>query len=312
MKITSIIKQQDRGVRCIDFLSNKFKYLTYDQWLDRISEGRFTIEDNVCNKDTILNIGDILVYDAPPFKEPDADLNYSVVYENEDFLAVNKPGNLLVHKKGAAITHNLIYQLREVHNPPFKNADIVNRLDKETSGIVLVSKHKDALKELIKLFSDRAITKEYIAVTYNNFTDKVGYIDVPIKKGSSEKIRSKQVVDKAGKEAYTTYKVLATWDQYALVWLSPKTGRTHQLRVHLNSIGCTIVGDKIYGLSEDEFVQWKNNPQAYKGLEFSRQALHSFRLSFTYKDNDYSIFADIPADMKSIIPKEYHNFRALI
>ncbi len=304
MLISSKIKQHERGQRCIAFLTSKFKYLTPDQWLQRIDEGRFTIEGEVCCADTVLKQDDILIYDAPPFKEPDADLNYSIITETEYFMAVNKPGNLLVHKKSAAVTHNLIYQLRENNEPPYPTADIVNRLDRETSGIVLVSKDKASLKELSSLFVEREVEKEYLAVVHGFVKEESGVITAPLKPSTEGKIRSKQIVASDGKTAETRYEVVARWENRTLVRLFPKTGRTHQLRVHMAHLGHILVGDKIYGLSEDQFYAWKDDLNTFEGLEFPRQALHCCKLTFSFQGEIQVVRAELPEDFLSIIPRK--------
>ncbi len=302
MKISSQIKQGDRGKLCLEFLVEKFKYLTRDEWIERLKEGRFSIEGTLCSSETVLKQHDILIYDAPPFKEPDADLNYSIIMETDDFFAVNKPGNLLVHKKGAAVTHNLIYQLRECHEPPYPSADIVNRLDRETSGIVLISKSKDVLRHLSSLFADRLVEKVYLAVVHGVLEKSSGVIDKSLKPDPNGNIRSRQIVSDDGKHAETRYELVASWDNYSLVRLYPKTGRTHQLRVHMAHLGHTIVGDKLYGLTEDEFNLWRNDPEGFDSLEFPRQALHCCGLRFDYAGTKQQISAPLPDDIKKLIP----------
>lgn len=304
MKISSLIKQGDRGKNIHDFLVEKFKYLTADEWKARLSEGRFSIAGEQCDLTTVLQQDDLLIYDAPPFKEPDADLNYSIIMESEHFFAVNKPGNLLVHKKGAAVTHNLIYQLRECHEPPYPSADIVNRLDRETSGIVLLSKSKDVLPKLTSLFSDRSVEKEYLAVVHGEMKQPGGVITQPLKPNPHGTIRSKQIVSEDGKATETRYERLAVWDGCSLVRLFPKTGRTHQLRVHMQHLGHVIVGDKLYGLTEEQFNRWRKDPDSFGELEFSRQALHCCGLSFSFAGQEWSIKAPLPDDMRSLIPAE--------
>jgi len=303
MLISSRVKQHDRGKRLIDFCSEKFRYLTPEQWVERIGEGRYSIDGEVCTEDTILNKDDTLIYDCPPFIEPDADLNYSIIFENEQFLGINKPGNLLVHKKGAAITHNLIYQLREKHTPPFPTADIVNRLDRETSGVVLVSKTKDALRVLSKMFADRRVSKKYLAIVHGKPAEQSGIISEPMKPSTTGELRSKQVIAEDGKVAETRYEVVQSWGDHSLIRLFPKTGRTHQLRVHCLSLGCPIVGDKLYGLSESEFIKWRQDPEAYKDLEFPRHTLHCCAVRFQWEGSEMEITAPLPKDMSELLPQ---------
>lgn len=301
MKISSQIKQGDRGKVLIDFLEEKFKYLSREEWIARLNEGRFSIDTEICSVDRVLQQGEILVYDAPPFKEPDADLNYKIEKEFDDFLVINKPGNLLVHKKGAAVTHNLIYQLRECHDPQYPKADIVNRLDKETSGIVLVSKNKDALRELTALFMEREVEKVYYAVVLGTMEQESGTITASMRPNKDGAIRSKQVIAEDGKAAETRFELLRTWDNYSLVKLFPKTGRTHQLRLHMAHIGFPMVGDKFYSLSEEEYLALRDDPESIT-MPFHRQALHCGELRFTFRNEKYVVKAPIADDMRTLIP----------
>jgi len=301
--ITTHVGQREQKKSLIDYLVERFKYLTSEPWVERILEGRFTIGEEICSADRVLLLRETLLYDAPPFQEPAADLSYSIVFESDIFLAVNKPGNLLVHKKGSSITHNLIYQLRENNTPPFPEADIVNRLDRETSGVVLVSKGKDGLRELSDLFADRLVEKEYLAIVHGTPNQSCGTITLPLMPDPTGTIRSRQIVSALGKSAETLYEVIDSNNGKSLVRLFPKTGRTHQLRVHLASMGCPIVGDKLYGLSHELYAIWRKTPELID-LEFPRQALHCSAIRFEFRGKSYEITADLPNDLVDLC-KEY-------
>ncbi len=302
MEIKSTVPQHLRGKELLHYLTERFTYLSQDEWLLRIAEKRFSINGTSAEESDILSTGDLVIYDMPDFVEPEADLNYSVVFENDDFMAINKTGNLLVHKKGASIRNNLIYQLRECHNPPYKEAHIVNRLDRETSGLVLVAKKKDALKELNALFSERKVAKEYLAVVHGSPEQQSGEVAASIGKDEECTITFRAKIDGVkAKEAFTSYEVVTSGEKYSLMKLTPITGRTHQLRVHCLSLGTPIVGDKIYAMAEEEYLLWRQDPKEYGDLEFPRQALHCAKLSFLYKGEEFIIEAPLLQDMESLV-----------
>jgi RluA family pseudouridine synthase len=301
MEIRSVVPPNLARVPLIDYISARFTYLKRDEWLERILENRFTVDGEVATDKTILPPKSVLVYDMPDFIEPPADLNYKIVFENDHFLAVNKPGNLLVHKSGKSFRNNLIYQLRENHNPPYPNAHIVNRLDRETSGVVLVAKDKSSLKELNELFATRSIEKKYMAVVKGELTPQYGTVLKSIAKDKDSEISYKFKVDDDGKECQTYYRTVLSKNGLSLVELTPKTGRTHQLRVHLKSLGNPIYGDKIYGMSESDYLEWRKSPTDFEGLEFNRHCLHCLSLKFEFRGESFFIEAKVSAEIMNLI-----------
>ncbi len=306
MIISSHVPSVYNGHHLLDYLSTRFTYLTRDQWHKRIKEGRI-----LCNKlpgviDTVIKTDDTVAYDMPEFNEPPADLDYTIVFEDTCLLGVNKPGNLLVHHKGKSFKSNLIYLLRHVHNPPYTQAGIINRLDRETSGIVLVAKDPDTLRVMNKCVAEKRITKEYHAIVYGILKPASGVIELPIGRMVDSKISYRfGIGGKKAKDALTRYETVDhIRDAYTLVRLFPETGRTHQLRVHLAALGHGIVGDKLYGMTDDEFILWRENPGSFSDkLDFPRQALHCSRVSFLhpYKNIQCQIAAPLPPDIATFL-----------
>jgi 23S rRNA pseudouridine1911/1915/1917 synthase len=232
-----------------------------------------------------------------------------IIYEDDDILAVNKPAGMVVHPacgnySGTLVNALLNYPgfLTEFNKP--RNTDdekhvmrpgIVHRLDKDTSGIMLVAKNGVALRKLSKQLKNRTMTKKYIAVVHGIIDFDEGIIKSPI--SHDKKNRMKMMIDEEdGKEAVTYYHVLKRDKEknYSVVEAKPKTGRTHQIRVHFSSIGHSILGDSLY------------NGPAVEGL--SRQALHAKSISFIHptKNTSMELFCELPEDLKKIAnyPKE--------
>ena len=302
MDVTSEVIQQYKDLPLLEYLTKRFTYLSHKEWSARISERRLTINGVVGGVADVVRQCDRVTYDMPDFIEPSATLNYTIVYENEFFLAVNKPGNLLVHKHGRSFKSNLIYQLREVHTSSYPTADIVNRLDRDTSGLVLISKSKEILRELQGLFVERKITKVYQAVVEGIMYEDSGFFDTPIGSLRETSVRQKQGVDTLKpKEAITDFKVLSRSATRTLLELRLHTGRTHQLRVHCALAGYPMTGDALYTLSEEEFSAYREGDLSIYEAPFERQALHCTELHFAWRGEQYDLEAPLPESFLTLM-----------
>jgi len=295
------------GRLLIDYLAVRFTYLTRDEWLARMYEHRVTV-NNVLpeNPSLILTAGDSISYDFPDFVEPPADINYRVIFEDDYILAVDKPGNLLVHKSGKSFRSNLIYLLRYTSGiDRYGAVHTINRIDRETSGIVLLAKDMDCLKKMNALLAKRTIGKEYRAIVQGAPVVSPQTITLPIGQDTASAIHYKFCIDEAnGNPAETLIETLrSTASGYSLLRVLPLTGRTHQIRVHLASLGLPILGDKLYGMSEDEYSIWRNSPETYGGVfPIARQALHCCRVCFEHPitHEETIIEAPLPNDMEQL------------
>ena len=233
-----------------------------------------------------------------------------IIFENEDFLAINKPAGLLVHPTNISEEKTLVDWIAEKYPEIIGVGDasseseqeilrpgIVHRLDRDTSGIMLIAKNNDTFFYLKNLFQEKKIKKNYSALVFGNFSEKSGVIDKPIGIKSSSIKRStaaKKIRDV--KEAQTEYRVIKNYfldngRKFAFLEVYPKTGRTNQIRVHLASIGHSVVGDKVYG------SQKLHSPE---GLD--RMFLHAFGLEMPLKDGSLiRLEADLPDDLTNIL-----------
>ncbi|MBA3062507.1 MAG: RluA family pseudouridine synthase, partial [Atribacteria sp.] len=218
-----------------------------------------------------------------------------IIYEDEYLVVVNKPADMIVHPAGkirsGTLVNALLYHCQDslsgiggVIRP-----GIVHRLDKDTSGLMVAAKNDFAHLDLSRQIKDHQVTKKYIALVHGNLRDDSGIIDAPI--GRSLKNGKKMAVTEGkSREAITQFKVLKRFSGYTLVEATLRTGRTHQIRVHLAFIGYPIVGDQLYGHRK-------------QGLNISRQALHSHILGFVHPSSKkYMEFsAPLPKDMQELI-----------
>lgn len=297
MDQSSRIPRPAHGKTLLDHLVDRFPYFDRDTWSTKIAEGLLLVDGHEAPATQRLQKGQILTYKMPPVQEPPADLRWAVVAEDPWFLITNKPGNLLVHRMGKSYTSNLVYQVRNAGNPGWATADPAHRLDRETSGLVLFAKTKEALGAILNLFDTRQITKEYLAVVEPVPGARVpavgerGTIDLPLGR-TEDPVRGQiQAVGVVGARAARTHWVWGSEVARGRHQLSIllETGRTHQIRVHLSASGWPLVGDKLYG-----------------GPSAPRQALHAHRLAFEHPltGEPVSYFAPTPPDWEGLIHAE--------
>jgi 23S rRNA pseudouridine1911/1915/1917 synthase len=226
-----------------------------------------------------------------------------VLYEDEDVAAIDKPPGMVVHPAPGARAGTVVNAI--LHRwgalPGFADAarpGIVHRLDKDTSGVLLVAKSMGALDGLARQFRDRTIAKRYVALVHGTVRCAEGRIDRPIGRDPKERKRM-SVRSRRSRTAVTGYRVLEQFPGAALVTLEPETGRTHQLRVHLASIGHPIVGDAVYGGRRRGAVAGSAPVLA----RCPRQALHAATISFVHPRSEKRITVEspLPSDLTTIV-----------
>ena len=177
------------------------------------------------------------------------DITSLILYRDAMMLVLNKPSGVPVHAGSGKFTPIDVH-FEELRFGLPQKPELAHRLDKDTSGCLVLGRHRQALKRLGHLFESGQAEKVYHAVVHGKMPGEEGVIDFPLAPQSKHKTRWWMKVDPAGKPALTHYKVLGSNDQHSYLELRPKTGRTHQLRVHCAAVGCPILGDKIYGVSD--------------------------------------------------------------
>lgn len=233
-----------------------------------------------------------IIEPTPEQKKQLTDLNVNVLYMDDDFAIIDKPANLMVHRPSTfsdtlTLVDWLVYYLKEIVGIGHPSRPgIVHRLDKDTSGLMIIARTNFAHNMLTDLFKSRKIKKTYLAVVKGH-PDPEGTIDLPI--GRNPAIRNQMTVNGIeARKAITHYKVIQYFDNAALLEVNPITGRTHQIRVHLKAIGHPIIGDEVYGT---------------KSPLIKRQALHAHKLSFTIKGKSFSFESPLPEDITLLIKK---------
>ena len=220
------------------------------------------------------------------------DLNIQVIYEDDDLLIVDKPPFMVVHPTKShsmgTLANGVIHHFRS--NNDNSIVRLVSRLDRDTSGLIMIAKNQFSHMNLAKSMEKNLIKKSYLAIIHGNLENQEGTIDLPIGRPTDETI--KRVVLEEGQRSITHYKVIESYKEGALVELLLETGRTHQIRVHLSHVGCPIYGEQLYSDFNDEEL-------------ISRQALHAYALSLPHPRTGkiLNFKSDLPEDMQKLINK---------
>ncbi|MDR3559195.1 MAG: RluA family pseudouridine synthase [Candidatus Pacebacteria bacterium] len=334
-----IIDKNKAGIRIDKFLSSFAKDLadkkegvffndkiTRGQIIRNIKSGNILVNNKTVKPSYSLKENDELEINLEENNSEiisNKEIKLEVIFQDENIIVVNKPAGLQVHpdqhEKNNTLVNALVASWPEIKNvgDPSTNSGqvnmrpgIVHRLDKDTSGIIVAARNQKTFEELKKRFKTRQMKKIYWAIVFGNLgkPGSSGVIDKPLARASSYR---KQVV--AGRKtqtkvrtAVTEYKVLKSGENFSLLEVSPKTGRTHQIRVHLFSVGHPIVGDKIYINKEAKKQGSKGSAGNAMRSSAARQMLHAKSLEFELEGKRYAFITEPPRDFQEILASLLH------
>ena len=271
------------------YLSTKFDTtISRSLWQKYIKAGYVSVNSKVVTTPKFeVDETDEIALNLPEKEQADVDL--PILYEDDDVIVVNKPSGLLTHAKGGLSDEPTVAEIIRPKTSFATDTDrpgIVHRLDRDTSGLLIIAKNPESAAHLQRQFAERTAKKTYIAITDSKPKLNAAKIDLPI--GRNPSAPSTFRIDPNGKPAQTTYHVLTENDTQSLVELKPTTGRTHQLRVHLAHLNAPILGDRVYGKSSD-----------------CRMMLHAQKLEITLPSGERKVFeAAIPDEFKRFFPED--------
>ncbi|MBQ7661394.1 MAG: RluA family pseudouridine synthase [Clostridia bacterium] len=299
-----IVSAEEIGQR-LDAAVSAHTELTRTAAARLIGQGQILVCGNAVTKNYKLRAGDEITVTLPPLRESEVlpqDLPLDIVYEDDDLAVLNKPKGMVVHPAAGnadgTLVNALLYRMGDRLSGigGEKRPGIVHRIDKDTSGLLVVAKNDFAHVALSAGLKTHSIRREYAAIAVGNFKTDSGTVDAPI--GRNPRDRKKMAVVANGRPAVTHYTVEERFSGFTYLSCRLETGRTHQIRVHLSSIGHPLLGDTVYGGGKTKFE--KQNAELLCG-----QALHAYRLTFAHPrtGEEMTFSCPPPADFTAILYK---------
>lgn len=303
--LIKIIKK-DQGQRLDKFLTKKLP-ISRSQIKKLIKNEKILVNDKKATVHYFLKAKDVIKIEAKEIKSltqekklaPNKKVKFKIVFEDDDIIVIDKKSGLLVHPTEKMEPETLVNGLLAYY-PKIKNVGddklrpgIVHRLDKDASGLMLVCKNQKAFAYYKKLFQERKIKKIYTVLVHGQMEKPAGLIDMPIARSVSGSKMAARSKEQGGKEALTKYSVIKQFKNFSLLEVEILTGRTHQIRVHLNALNHPVVGDKLY-----------KQKKVKEKLETDRPFLHATILGFTNLQDKYQEFkSKVPTKLQKIIKK---------
>ncbi|HLR21352.1 MAG TPA: RluA family pseudouridine synthase [Tissierellaceae bacterium] len=301
MKKIRIDVDEDPKTRLDVYLSSRIKELSRTKIQELIKKELILVNNKKKKTRYLVSKNDVIDISIPKPKTVEVlpeNIELEILYEDEDIAIVNKPQDMVVHPAPGnynnTLVNGLLFHMDHLSTMGGKiRPGIVHRLDKDTSGLLVVAKNNYAYEILVNQFKERSVNRKYIALVYGKIKSEFGIINEPI--GRNIKDRKKMAVNYTnGKEAITKYKVLKKFADYTLLEVKLETGRTHQIRVHLSHIKHPVLGDIIYSPRKNNF-------------KLNGQLLHAIKIGFIHpRTKKYMEFkTDLPDRFKRVINKIY-------
>lgn len=283
------ITPQMEGERIDKCISNYVETLSRSYIQKIIKEGKAYINDAPVKSNYKVRVDDKVQFTIPDCEEPNIppqDIPLDIIYEDKDILIVNKPKNMVVHPapghyEGTLVNaimyhcHNDLSGINGVLRP-----GVVHRIDKDTTGSLIICKNDEAHRKIAEQLKEHSITRKYRAIVYGRISADEGVIDAPIGRHPTDR-KKMAINERNGKSAITHYKVLERFEKYTYIECQLETGRTHQIRVHMTSIGHPLLGDEVYGSAKCPF-------------KLEGQTLHAMTIGFIHPSTNQYVEYEAP------------------
>ena len=294
-----IVSQEEKGKRLDTYIPSVDTDITRTSAQRLIEDGNILVNGKNAKVSYKIQENDKISVEIPEPKQIELkaqDIPIEIVYEDSDIIVVNKPKGMVVHPANGNPDGTLVNAIMAICKDSLSGIGgeirpgIVHRIDKDTSGLLIVAKNDNAHVKMSEQIKNHEVKKTYIALVRGVFKENEATIDMPIGRSTSD--RKKMAINKNGKNAITHIKVLKRFDKYTLLKVNIETGRTHQIRVHLSHIGYPIVGDYTYSNGKNEF-------------DVIGQCLHAQKLEFKHPitQKDMCLEAELPQYFKDILDK---------
>ena len=294
-----IVQKNEQGIRIDKYISTKDEKISRSSIQRRIEDGGILVNNTIVKVSYKVMANDIVIINEEKPKEIEIkaeEIPLDIVYEDDDILVINKQKGLVVHPGNGNPDGTLVNAIMAHCKESLSGIGgkirpgIVHRIDKDTSGLLIVAKNDEAHIDVSNQIKEHLVKKTYLALVRGNIRENEATINIPIARSMND--RTKMAVSKRGKDAITHFKVLKRYNGYTYIEVNIETGRTHQIRVHMSHIGFPIVGDVVYSNGKNPF-------------EVQGQMLHSAKLEFTHPKTKkkMKVEADVPEYFKNILNK---------
>lgn len=309
--IESVIGPQYINQRLDNYLASRFTYLSRNQWQLEIREKRLLVNEKPVKPSYKLKLEDLIQYLPVDKSEPPVDPNYTIIYEDDWLVAVNKPGDLPCHPAGPYFQNTLLQLLK----PEYGELRVLYRLDRETSGVIILAKSLEAAQSLLLQIRDRSVKKEYLLAVHGTLSETI-HANGFLGHDPNSKIRKKRqfhlfspnlAIEDDWETSDSTFYPLQQHDGLTLVRVTIKTGRQHQIRATAQSLGYPVVGDKLYGLNETYYLKYINDELTeadHHALRINNQALHAWKYTFfhPFLEKRITFTAPPPETFNTLMP----------